>query len=430
MGRRNPGTGNGGGAAPARGARTPPNTRSNVYLDTFKTATVCADDRDRVALKCAPKTEAQKQKERGRKTGIATVVRDTLQRADALGQKVYGYRRGSPAGNEWMDDHCGGMWLKPQMNGADKYAEDLQEFKSRLEQTGSVVKYYLDNPGKIAEGTLQALMREAQESLGPDAVRDIGAEYLGRKLIPTPGKILKAGKAIFNAVRYGSAGSHLEAAEAFVKALGSDDALAQMDSLKFLLDKAQDRFGAALQQWRERPDIVMAELMSMQGELDPCLRARKCMLVPFEANKKKSNGTKSGRGCCPGQTAHHLIPDAAAKGAGCTGYSYNGAPTICVEGQDNTYGSHGRAHAALGASISSYRQRSGSDAISYEAMRDQALKAVDESTSQCNADCLKAQLDSYYRNCGPLKADAGTSGETDAPQAGEEGEGDSDGNSD
>ena len=427
MGRNNRNTTTGSGA-PARGVRTPPNTRTNVYFDTFKTAAICEDDRVEIERKCAPKTEAQKQKERNRKSGIATVVRDTLQRADGLGRKIYGYTRGAPAGNEWMDDHCGGMWLKPQMNGAKKYAEDLEQFKSRLEQTQGVVQYYLDNPGKIAEGALQSIVREAQDSLGPEAVQEIGADYLARKLIPTPGKVLKAAKALFGAYRYGTAGSHLEAAEHFVEALNSEDATAQLDSLKFLLDKAQDRFGAALNQWRERPDIVLAEMMSMQGELDPCLRARKCMLVPYEANKKKSNGTKSGRGCCPGQTAHHVIPDAAAKGAGCSDYSYDDAPTICLEGQDNTYGSHGRAHSALGRSIASYKLGANSTEISYPAMRERALKALEESTSQCEIDCLRAQLDAYYKNCGPMKPEAGTSGGADAPAPGDEGEGDSDGN--
>ena len=42
-----------------------------------------------------------------------------------------------------------------------------------------------------------------------------------------------------------------------------------------------------------------------------------------------------------------MIPDAAVKDAKCTDYVYDKAPTICLEGQNNSHGSHGRAHISL-----------------------------------------------------------------------------------
>jgi len=43
------------------------------------------------------------------------------------------------------------------------------------------------------------------------------------------------------------------------------------------------------------------------AEKDNCLKARKCTPAPFnQSNKMDSPG-----GCGPGQTGHHIIPDAA-----------------------------------------------------------------------------------------------------------------------
>lgn len=49
-----------GSSSPAPGLPTPPNTRTNVYFDIFKTASVCESDRTEIERKCAPKTEAQR----------------------------------------------------------------------------------------------------------------------------------------------------------------------------------------------------------------------------------------------------------------------------------------------------------------------------------------------------------------------------------
>jgi hypothetical protein len=44
-------------------------------------------------------------------------------------------------------------------------------------------------------------------------------------------------------------------------------------------------------------------------------------------------------------------------------------------------------------------------------MRDESMDAVKPFTSpQCSQECLKAQLDSYYKNCKSMKANSGAGG--------------------
>ncbi len=100
-----------------------------------------------------------------------------------------------------------------------------------------------------------------------------------------------------------------------------------------------------------------ADVMAEHAEDSPCLKARKCLLVPYKDTEKngksldESLGDK--RGCCPGQTGHHLIPkawlitdDERPANNSCTKYNHGQAPTVCVEGTTQNHGSHGKIHRA------------------------------------------------------------------------------------
>ena len=123
---------------------------------------------------------------------------------------------------------------------------------------------------------------------------------------------------------------------------------------------------------KDRHSVLMSTTQEAYADANRCLRARKCALVPFKDSKKPN-----GKGCCPGQTGHHILPDSmfrstypaamvAAKAkylesytgksenpslprnkkpnAECwDDYSEGGAPTICLEGGAST-GSHGTFH--------------------------------------------------------------------------------------
>ncbi|RZI57111.1 MAG: hypothetical protein EOP37_21745, partial [Rubrivivax sp.] len=160
------------------------------------------------------------------------------------------------------------------------------------------------------------------------------------------------------------------------------------------------------QQAKSDPQKAIADFMAGVSKLNPCMRARRCSLVP----KGKANGL-SGEGCCPGQTGHHLIPDSAVKEAGCTGYDYEKAPTVCAEGTGNSHGgSHQRLHDVLERRMNKYIRDNRSTALSYAEYRKHAMMAFYETfpESRCSRQCLQAQLDSHYKCSGKtLKAASG-----------------------
>jgi hypothetical protein len=99
------------------------------------------------------------------------------------------------------------------------------------------------------------------------------------------------------------------------------------------------------------------------------------------------------------------------KDAGCQGYDYEKAPTVCAEGTGNSHGgSHGKLHGLLDDLMDKYRKhRNGGPTMSYSQYQQKALtsfyKAFPE--SGCNRNCLKAQLDDHYQCSKDLKAESG-----------------------
>lgn len=139
----------------------------------------------------------------------------------------------------------------------------------------------------------------------------------------------------------------------------------------------------------------------------------------------------AGKGCCPGQTGHHLLPDAmfrdAAKGAAAKkawaadpanryakgklksmprdklpkrecwdNYSEGKSPSICAEDNNQHMGSHGVMHGLTQRKLRLKGALGKSNMPSTDA-RDLVLAEV-SSTYGCTKECLKEQLDAYY--CG------------------------------
>lgn len=140
---------------------------------------------------------------------------------------------------------------------------------------------------------------------------------------------------------------------------------------------------------------------------NPCLDARRCMLVPYQPSGR---GERRQPGCCPGQTPHHLIETAAfivpgtrhsARGTpkpGFEGYAIGKAPCICAEGPDNTTGTHGLLHtfqavrAKKRAPAGTWKCRDASESAAA------AAKMVFK--SPCSQKCLEAQIESYHQSAG------------------------------
>jgi len=163
---------------------------------------------------------------------------------------------------------------------------------------------------------------------------------------------------------------------------------------------------------RSDPQKAVADFMATVAKADGCSRARRCSMVEYEETKSPKN--LQGKGCCPGQTGHHLIPEEMV-GNGCPGYDHEKAPTICVEGTTNTHGSHGAIHGNLQSRVADYRSSwFGGEELDYDDARNLAVKSFYDTfpESMCSRKCLIAQLDKYYKTkCTKnMKAAAGTAG--------------------
>lgn len=137
-----------------------------------------------------------------------------------------------------------------------------------------------------------------------------------------------------------------------------------------------------------------------------CYRKQKCILVP----KRRD----SDRCCDPATTGHHMIEDHWVTGLdddfptaqGSTGYG--DAPTVCVHGGRND-SEHGIMHCIQGLYEESFMPGGPNSGKTwdYQHGKEATLRAhsVAFHNSECERECLEAQLDDYYGSDGsrPLK---------------------------
>ena len=150
---------------------------------------------------------------------------------------------------------------------------------------------------------------------------------------------------------------------------------------------------------------------------DPCVKAKRCMLVPYKRQDNKKGG------CCPGQTAHHIVPKHHF--ADFPGYNEGDAPCVCAEGHswhrndDSPFNQQDKTHPDMhdiqdagermainfvsdaiedGQDVGG---RTPSTAMNYDEARTNGLSAHAQTFSDCDPpcseECLKAQIDAYHR---------------------------------
>jgi len=163
---------------------------------------------------------------------------------------------------------------------------------------------------------------------------------------------------------------------------------------------------------KKKRDLKIASSgQAMLATLNACTLARKCILVPY-ANKGKNGAEPStDKGCCDGQTGHHLIYDKmVVKKNNCPNYRKGDAPTVCVEGFSQHHGTHGRVHKemdkAVGRMVKNKRATDGN--MNTDCVIDAAADSHAEAfpLSGCSRKCIKAQLESYYKNDKVCKSSA------------------------
>nr|WP_319490551.1 PAAR-like domain-containing protein [uncultured Desulfobacter sp.] len=153
-----------------------------------------------------------------------------------------------------------------------------------------------------------------------------------------------------------------------------------------------------------------------------CLRARRCMLQPYQPSEKQQGG------CCEGQTAHHLVeassfwdegqrkikPEERKVLFGKEKYDDKKAPCVCAEGTGHGIGTHGMLHVIQSAMALNNKEALLFDSkghpllkkhkvTSLEKAQRQGAKAVKAvfPESDCSVECLENQLKAYHETeCG------------------------------
>lgn len=147
---------------------------------------------------------------------------------------------------------------------------------------------------------------------------------------------------------------------------------------------------------------------------DPCVKAKRCMLVPYDRSKSKG-------GCCEGQTPHHLVPKRHFPKTVADDYDQADAPCVCAEGFSwhrndaskfpDDKKTHPDMHDLQDATERSVVDLVESDpsfgrtpdrAMTYEEAREVGIAAHKKifKDSGCSEGCLQAQLDAYHNQAG------------------------------
>ncbi len=376
------------------------NTPTTYYLDSPDVKKHCAKNFQKIEKECGPEDQPDG---KGKKR-----VRPTIRKLLGKKYKDKGYgqtlSKGGTDNHSWMADHCDFLWIPPGPNSHEEFLKKLDSLKGDLAEAveGQLTKVVDAAKEKLKQEALDLAKKKAEQG----ALRAGGrwAVGSGGALIGGVGAIVTEGIAtVWNLWDMASTGYQ-------VATTGYDvyQEMGQLDGILKDYGKIGDELERLGKQARNDPQKAIADFMMAAAKLNPCVRARRCSLVPYG----KTDGL-TGHGCCPGQTGHHLIPDSAVRDSGCTGYNYKEAPTVCAEGTGNSHGgSHQMLHDKLEKRMRGHREKTLSNKISYTQYRDHAIMTFYGTfpESNCSKDCLKAQLDAHYKCPNDLDAASGKGG--------------------
>lgn len=173
-----------------------------------------------------------------------------------------------------------------------------------------------------------------------------------------------------------------------------------------------------------KPDKKNVDKYSESVMADECLKARRCMLQPYDKSEKGKGG------CCNGQTGHHLVEasglmEGRTKKKGQphnpsilkgTEYDEAKAPCVCLEGVNQYQGTHGLMHTYQStAAIESARPgtltfvdsnatestKTFEKTTTYGEAKAEGLQAMGKVfNNECDPKCIEAQLDAYHNQAG------------------------------
>ena len=399
----------------------PGNTPPNIYVDTKSGKGPCGKEVEAVAKHCKPEKEQEKDKDKESKKASRSklskiISSDKLKKLKNSSNKIkekIGYKRNTQ--NDWIEDHCDGLMFRPW--SPDQIANDFKNDPELLENLQNLTK---DMEGQIKgivsdiDKYFTELLKQAQDK-ATQALIDKLEKKLATKLASQGVKAV--GKGLFATVPV--AGWIISGLWTAYDIYDIYDSIDELNKLKELFETTKEliqdnekvieelsEFMGGMS--KKSPYQIVASGMSVMSRLNACTRARRCLMVRYD-NTKSYKDSFDGKGCCPGQTGHHLIPEAMAKSA-CSPYQHDQAPVICVEGINQHQGSHKTAHDRLDKQLEGFK----GDSIKYDpTARNAAVKSFQEAfpESKCRKECLEAQLDFFYKKCtGSMTANSGKGG--------------------
>ncbi|HEX8610684.1 MAG TPA: HNH/endonuclease VII fold toxin-2 domain-containing protein [Telluria sp.] len=366
------------------------NTTAQPYTDTFNKSKVCYNDRKKIADKCRDdKNSVQESKETNKnakpstkkKLGdVVSGIKKGVGALDSAAEKAYGYKRNKD--NGWIKDHCDYLWVKPAGKSKSKFIAQIDKLKTELNQG---INTALQQAGAIIiDKAKDAAIGYAEKAI----VREVASAT--SLVIPVVGEVVVAGMTIFNIAD----GIWTAGTTAISSSKLAYDAYKKIDDIRQQISKLDKVVSG-----ETSPTELWSDVMTGVAAVNKCLQARRCQLVPFNQTRADQQA-KSGQGCCPGQTGHHLLPSEMFEE--CPEYTSQKekeAPTVCVEGVNNSHGSHGNIHGKLEKLMKDHRKETGKDSITNDQAIDKAVKSHNETFKPpCDPNCLKAQLESYYKN--------------------------------
>lgn len=382
---------------------TAPNTPTNYYLDTPAVRQACKKDFEKIDKACKPESDRS---DKNKHPVLRKMLGDkSVQKLDAMASKIKGkYPFKSSPDNAWMS-HCDGLWIKPNMKD---YADEVHAFNDQLKHisddlAGAIQSQIKPLMEKVGQEIKDKAIAEAKEKAIKAGVR-AGARWgvgLGGAAVGGVGAVVtEAVATAWNVVDMVGTGY-----DAVKTGAAAWEAIGEMKTLLDVAQTAQSELQALAGNMANKtaPEL-MADGMGVLSRLNACTRARRCLLVPY--GDTLTEPSLGGKGCCPGQTGHHVLPDEMTKDGNCPGYTKDGAPTVCAEGANNSNGSHGLIHRNLDAMVQRHKSSllgkvmGNGDTVSYGKARDMGVRSVQETfpESKCDTACLRAQLDAYYKD--------------------------------
>ncbi|WP_157778554.1 hypothetical protein [Massilia violaceinigra] len=415
------------------------NTADYHYFHNKKDSANCKADAERIKNECADNDESKKKsadalknarlsKESGVAPYFINKLKDALGKIDAQARKASGYTANDK--NRWMQNHCDGLWQKP---GGKKGPEGQEVFNTKdfRDSVVSDIQSFIADQSKLEKEALEKVFSFADDymmSHWQDAADNAKEKALRRA-------------AFFRFPGAATLMARIGTWESLGRLIGNTIGAIVTNDMERQFQALQDNakvFTDAIEAGRKiltpgGMEDAMASLMAGVAYANPCIKARKCLLVPY----KDAGKTTAGNGCCPGQTGHHVIPNAMFEAFApvtqtvktATGtventtmkpqglrkcwkdYKENNALTICLEGTANRIanGTHGLAHSGTEKIVENSRN---SPDMPYTEARDRTSQLMAKMFG-CKWECIAEQLDDElkkrYSNdaeCGKFPQDA------------------------